>query len=135
MKERNFKRKLALKKAKQKRELKKALRHDIAEFLIDINMAQMSSYASAVSSMLAFGHKGYHRTRSRELIKDLEEIFANLRDPDRGMGFYDKLEAWRSSERKPAARDAVEVRQEFFLRADALMTRLVELAFDLDFEE
>ncbi len=137
MKERNLKRKQAMKKARELILRKKALHKDISAILVDIEICSTCSIVSALETALKQGVKGYHKMRGRELVKHFENVYAQLHDPLYIWCFYQKRTSWSDPDDRIESKekDKLATRQQFMLDSDALMSRLMEMAFDLDIEE
>jgi len=139
MKEKNNKRKLALKKAKEKKLLKKALYYDIAEFMVKLHLAQIPQPMHALERFLANGWKGWHKRRGRELMGEFEDELKRLAAGPKHhtMTFYVRRKTYGDPT------DVIEhdepfqhrIRTEFLAKANTLLSRLMELSFDLDFED
>lgn len=139
MKEKNQRRKLALKKAKEKKLRKKALHKSIADFMVEVHLAQIPQPLSALKRWLGEGWKGYHQMRGRELIGLFEDEFKRISvGPSHAtMTFYDRRKQYgdeldRASLDDPEQKD---LRSKFHTQGNVLMHQLIELAFDLDFED
>jgi hypothetical protein len=138
MKEKNFKRKQQLKKARELRVRKKSLHNDIADFMTKMHLMQIPSPVDALKRFLHDGWKGYHQMRGRQLIGLFEDESKRLRNPKCTVMMYQKKHLWADEDdRMLLSREAdnTKMRAELNLKADLLMTRLMELAFNLDVEE
>jgi hypothetical protein len=139
MKEKNLRRKLALKKAKQKRERKKALHAAIADYMVETHMAQLPQPFQALKHWLGQGWKGYHQMRGRQLIGLFEEEFQRIASGPKqhSMVFYDRRKEYgRDLDRESLGEEATDdLRDKFTTQGNALLNQLIELAFDLDFED
>lgn len=136
MKEKNFKKKLALKKAKEKKMRQKALHHSMAEFLFELHYVQIPDRSSALKTFMWDGWKGYKNRRGRELVGEFEEEFKRLNSnsKDKQMVFYKKRKQYGYED--DLIQDGTDAPRLIFLdRANALMNQLIELAFDLDYED
>lgn len=143
MKEVNKKRKLALKKARDLRVRKKELRKDIANFLFGVQTAIIKNPLEQWNDMLKNGFKGFNRMNSRELIKAFEKQHMLLLDKKKPIQFYAlctktgkdnsyRFDYYRYGEAEPYPEDLnQEQRVELILESDALMSRLMEVIFDL----
>ena len=140
MKERNFQRKQALKAVRQKRVRKKNLHHDISIFMIKWCLRVCHDPHNEYSRVLGDGFKGFHNMRGRELIKRFEAVYAYVRDPKNIESLLLELKnSWgqrtRSHMELYVQRDQKIIHEDLMLETDSLMSRLMELAFDLDVEE
>jgi hypothetical protein len=139
MKEKNFKKKLALKKAKEKKLRKKALHRSIADFMIEVHLAQIPQPLHALKQWLGEGWKGYYQMKGRQLVGLFEDEFKRISAGPKHatMTFYDRRKEYgdeldRASLDDPEQKD---LRNKFHTQGNALMHQLIELAFDLDFED
>jgi hypothetical protein len=142
MKEKNHKRKVELKKRRQKILLKKGLHKDLSEFLIKFWMANTQHPLEAWEDFMRNGHKGYYNLRGADLVKHFESLYSQLRDPKIIPGFWCDVAQDRYNrhtcygKREPYNSDISEkIRKEFVIESDSLMSRLMELAFNLDYDE
>jgi len=137
MKEQNKKRKLALKRAKEKRELRKALRKDIVQYMVDFFMENIPNYRAAVEEHLEKGLKGFDGCKNAMLVKEFEKLFTRLSlNKEPRVLFCDEMGTYSSnSHRRQLDGEEYELRRRAYLEVgDALMSRLIEIKFDLDFE-
>ena len=88
------------------------------------------------------GFKGYRRMRGKDLVRCFESLYTELRNPKLNIGFWADREGDRYSRRTNygmkdplPAEPSAKVREHFIFESDALMSRLMELAFNLDVEE
>jgi hypothetical protein len=140
MKEKNVKRKQAMKKRREKILLKKALRHDISIFMVKIMCRMSMEPLHDYSRILSEGFQGFDHMRGSKLVKHFEEVYAKLHDEE-GLQSVESYFANSHGQRTRASwelfkeRDAKKAVQEYILESDALMNRLMELTFDLDVHE
>lgn len=124
---------MALKRRRQVILQKKNLRKDMAKFLVDFWILNTPDPLKTLTEYMHEGHRGYDKLRGRELIGCFEHLVTQLRDPKRGIGF------WKAnySGYRDAVRDDenAKLREKFIMESDSLMSRLMEITFDLDFEE
>lgn len=140
MKETNKKRKLALKKQADARRRKKQLRHDVAEFLVRVHICCSTNVPiEEWVKTLKQGFKGYHRLNARELIREFEEVYSHLHNMHHDIPFYAAYDpqeyGWANSygrNRTMSAEESATTRSELMTYSDALMSRLMEVAFGLE---
>jgi hypothetical protein len=141
MKEKNRSRKQQLKNAKELKARKKALHKDIANFMVDIHLMQIPQPVHALGKFLGTGWKGYHKMKGRNLIQELEREAKSLRSVTTKMFYRTDRSEWTygqdSEENEALAKDRAKLteRERLTLESDALMNRLIELSFNLDFED
>lgn len=137
MKEKNLKRKMELKRRRQKILAKKALHKDIAEFMVNYWTLQIQSPIGFAQTILGDGFYGYNRMRSKDIISHFDEAYRLLKSK-KHIEFYYKRRSWGNddSERKLLGeKETEDERVRLAADAEQLMNRLIELAFDLDFDE
>lgn len=150
MKEKNFKRKQRLKKEREKILLKQKLHHDLALFMTDIEAATCNDSFNLLNKLLFCGFKGYDRMRGKDLVKLFDKYYARLRNVKEPMPMihsvnrgndddYDYNQkgipgVWRRINHNDV-KNKEALRSELIFESDALMNRLMEIAFDLDFHE
>lgn len=133
MKERNKKRKQAMREAKARRMVKKALHHDIANFLVDVRFMQFSAHAYALKETLKHGFTGYYEMRGRVLVNEFEDVIKKLKDPAFAATLKYSWTEYGPHEIRQKDRDGVI--SDLQITANVLLSRLLELAFNLDFED
>lgn len=134
MKEQNSKRKLRLKIEKQKRELRKSLRKDIVQYMVDFFMENIDDYRKAVEEHLEKGIKGFDNCKNPVLIKEFEKLFARLLANKEPRVLFCEEEWPNKSRYKLEAEEYEMRRQAYLVEGNSLMSRLMEIKFDLDFE-
>lgn len=139
MKEKNKNRKLQLRLTKEAKERKRALHKDIADFIINLQLMQTAAPLVAIKYFLRNGGKGFYKMRGRPLIARFEEDAKKLREPKHTMMFYQKKSQWADDDtddrRLSKDQERLKIRERMILESDSIMNRLIELSFDLDFED
>jgi len=132
MKERDVARKRMLRKKRDMRVIRKTLKEDIANFMTEHHLKTASRPDEELSRVLSDGFKGYHRMKTKDLKQQFERIYTLIRSDVLINYYYDaynvKLDRFNNTDNK-----AVRVRM--LEKSDGLMTRLIELSFDLDIED
>lgn len=137
MKEKNFKRKMELRRRKQKTLLKKGLRNDIAAFLTNYWMLQVRYPIAYVEVLLKEGFRGFDNMRSKHITDHFDEAYKALRNPKEKPTFYYKRTSWSDDSDKKllGLKETEQEIERLTIESESLMNRLMELAFDLDIDE
>ena len=136
MKENNKRKKLALRRAKDKRKRKDALKTDIAQFMVDFFMDNLENHTEELEKALLNGLTGYGNLKRPKLVKEFDKLHGRLRskkEEDRV-----QLCEWTDypRKRKILNDNAYDNRLKAYLEvSETLMNRLIEFHFDLDSEE
>lgn len=132
MKEQNKKRKLRLKIQKDKRQLRKVLRADIEQYMVDFFMENIPDYRIAVEEHLMKGLKGFMGCKNAMLVREFEKLYARLvENKEPRVLFCDMYDQRR---RQLNDKEYEDRRQAYLMVGEGLMNRLIEIKFDLDFE-
>jgi len=142
MKEKNKKRKHALQKRREVILRRKNLHKDIAAFMVNFWTCNTQDPIAEWKRQMLEGCKGYERMRGRDLVKQFDNLYTELRNPKLNIGFWADRQEDRYNRRvNYGMKDQLpegpsqQLREHFILESDALMSRLMELAFNLDVEE
>lgn len=131
MKEKDPAKKLAMKKKRQAKLIRKELKSDLASFICQYHFKTTARPEEVLSSILWYGFKGYEGMRSKDLKTKFDGVYKQLRSGEVPTFQYDanncKISRFKNDEQ-------AEVLAIFMEKSELLMTRLIELAFDLDFE-
>lgn len=107
--------------------------------MVDVHLAQIPQPLMALRKWLGEGWKGYHQLRGRELVGLFEEEFKRVAagTAKHTIVFYDRRKQYgdeldRVSMDDPEQKD---LRHKYHVEGNALLHQLIELAFDLDFED
>lgn len=138
------------KKFKRAKNLKLDLRNDIVQYLVDLRYCTTPEPDKLLLELLHSGHKGFHEMRSKELISTFEWHYNNVRlinssnfhahvlSPDdfdrvyRGSR-YGRWEPGTNHLQLHSARK--ETQDEFILRGDSLVSRILEAIIGLEAED
>lgn len=139
MKERNIDRKRAMKKARDKVLRQKELHKNISTFLVKWLLRTTRDPYEEYSRMLSYGFKGFDYMRSKELIGHFEHAYTVARDKEYQEELLSKLAGSygkRIHKCVPLYQGTPrEMLEDITLDSESLMSRLMELAFDLDVVE
>lgn len=134
MKEQNKKRKLRLKIQKEKREIRKVLRADIVEYMVDFFMENIECYRTAVEGHLKDGLKGFNGCKNAVLVREFEKLYSRLIDNKSPQVLFCDTDYPRYTRRKLEGQEYENRRRAYVEVGEGLMNRLIDLKFDLDFE-
>ncbi len=121
-----------LRKKRDMRVIRKTLKQDIANFMCEHHLKTTSRPDEELSRMLSDGFKGYQKMKSKDLRSQFERIYSLIRGEGVPRYYYDTSNTRLSRFHQTAEK---EKHQYFLLKSDGLMTRLIELSFDLDIED
>jgi hypothetical protein len=127
-----------LKRLKKDRAMKKQLRIDIANFLLDMQIGLTQDPLGSWIDQMKTGIKGFYRAGNKELVESFEKYHEILNDPKKMYRFYTQSESKFSRYGDTVGLDEEENRQEnedMRLRANALMDRMVDQLLGLEVED
>jgi len=125
--------KMVVLKQSELKQRRRQLRNSVAEFLISFKMMTADTSLFELKKIFTEGFKGYQCMRGKELIKNFEDVYANLRDKkyklniERNADGSDiSMHYWDDSDN-----DAAKTKENLLFQTEALMTMIMEVAFDL----
>jgi|GEM_PF-5735223 len=129
-------RKQAIKLMKEERALKKELGAEIATFLVDLDIDTSPDLEDALRKAYAEGNKGYSYMRNKELMEHFTKKYDLLHKQDEEVRFYstnnrswkDRNNHWGSSRTALNDEESLDLRREYAMMAEGLMTKIFEQA-------
>jgi hypothetical protein len=107
--------------------------------MIEVHLAQIPQPLNVLKRWLGEGWKGYYEMRGRELIGLFEEEYKNISSSpkDHTMTFWDRRKQYGDELDRAALDDPEQkdLRFKFHTQGNILLNQLIELAFDLDFDD
>jgi len=135
MKEQSKKRKLELKRLKEKRLHRQKLKSDIAQFMVDFFMDNIECHTTELEKMLMKGVTGFGSLRNAKLVKEFENLHVRLMAKKQPSVILCEWTDYPRKRRVLEGKDYENRLAAYVIEADSLMLRLIEVSFDLDFEE
>lgn len=128
-------RKQAIKMMKEEKALKKELHSEIVTFLVDLTVDTCPSHETALRNIMTDGQKGFAHMRGKELIELFQKKYEWLYDNNENINFYStsndsykQRKGYWGTRCSVSFEDSVELRREYAMMAETLMTKIFEQA-------
>ena len=125
--------KQALKKEKSLQVRRDAVKADMIDWLTRVHFAKIPQPLEALQRFIRDGWKGWSKLRSKALVREFEDEVVRLsgKGPH---GFYKHTQSWDGTYKGSRSDHDVKTLQGFLAEANAIQSRLMEIAFKLDEE-